>query len=59
MVSVGRPEGKGPIGRPRSRWENNIKLDVREVGIIGANLIQVAQDEVDWRVVLSKVLPRL
>jgi hypothetical protein len=36
-VLVGRPEGKRPLGRPRRRWENNIKLDVGETGINGAN----------------------
>jgi hypothetical protein len=36
-VLVGRPEGKRPLGRPRRRWEDNIKLDFREIGIDGAN----------------------
>jgi hypothetical protein len=39
-VSVGRP---GPLGRPRRRWEDNIKLDLREIGIDGANWIQLAK----------------
>jgi hypothetical protein len=34
---VGKPEGKRPLGRPRRRWEDNIKLDLREIGIDGAN----------------------
>jgi hypothetical protein len=38
-VSVGRPEGKRPLGRLRRRWKDNIKLDLREVGIDGANWI--------------------
>jgi hypothetical protein len=42
-VLVGRPEGKGPLGRPRRRWEDNIKLDLREIGIDGVNWIQLAQ----------------
>jgi hypothetical protein len=46
---VGRPEGKRPLGRPRRRWEVNIKLDLREIGIDGANWIQLAQDRVQWR----------
>jgi hypothetical protein len=46
-VLVGRPEGKKPLGRPRRRWEYNIKLD-REIGIDGANWIQLAQDRVRW-----------
>jgi hypothetical protein len=36
-VLVGRPEGKRPLGRPRRRWEDNIKTDLKEVGIYGAN----------------------
>jgi hypothetical protein len=42
-VLVGRPEGKRPLGRPRRRWEDNIKLDLREIGIDGANWIQLAR----------------
>jgi hypothetical protein len=38
-VSVGRPEGKRPQGRPRGRWKGNIKMDLREIGIVGANWI--------------------
>jgi hypothetical protein len=39
-VLVGRPEGKRPLGRQRRRWEDNIKLELREIGIDGANWIQ-------------------
>jgi 3-oxoacyl-ACP reductase-like protein len=45
-VLVGRSEVKGPLGRPKRRWEDNIKLDFREIGIIGANWIGLAQDRV-------------
>jgi hypothetical protein len=45
-VLVGRPEGKRPLGRRRRRWEDNIKMDLREMGIDGANWIQLAQDRV-------------
>jgi hypothetical protein len=45
-VLVGRPEGKRPLGRPRLRWENNIKLDLREIVFDGANWIKLAQDRV-------------
>jgi hypothetical protein len=45
-VLVGRPEGKRPLGRPRRRWEDNIKLDLRETGTDGANWIRLAQDRV-------------
>jgi hypothetical protein len=45
---VGRPEGKRPLGRPRHRWEDNIKLHLREIGFNGVNWIQLAQDRVQW-----------
>jgi hypothetical protein len=45
-VSVGRPEGKRRLERPRRRWEVNIKLDLRGIVIDGANWIQLAQDRV-------------
>jgi hypothetical protein len=48
-VLVGRPKGKRPLERPRRRWEYNIKMDVREIGIDGAKWIQLAQDRVQWR----------
>jgi hypothetical protein len=47
-VLAGRPEGKRRLGRPRRRWEDNIKMDLREIGIDGANCIQLAQDKVQW-----------
>jgi hypothetical protein len=43
---VGRPEGKRSLGRPRHRWEYNIRLDFREIGIDGANWIRLAEDRV-------------
>jgi hypothetical protein len=55
-VLVGRPEGKRPLGRPRRKWEDNIKMDLREIGIYGANLIQLARDRVWWRVVVNTVM---
>ncbi|KAJ4446958.1 hypothetical protein ANN_13660 [Periplaneta americana] len=48
-VLVGRPEGKRPLGRPRRRWENNIKMDLREVGYDGRDWINLAQDRDQWR----------
>jgi hypothetical protein len=45
-VLVGRPTGKRPLGRPWHRWEDNIKLDLREIGISGSTWIQLAQDRV-------------
>jgi hypothetical protein len=55
-VLVGRPEGKRPLGRPRLRWENNIKLDLREIGIDGSNWVRLAQDRVRWRVFVNTVM---
>jgi hypothetical protein len=55
-VLIGRPEGKRPFGRPRHGWEDNIKLDFGEIGIDGANWIQVAQDRVQWRAFVSTVM---
>jgi hypothetical protein len=45
-VLVGRPEGKRPLRRPRRRWEDNIKMGLREIGIDGANWIRMARDRV-------------
>ncbi|KAJ4443398.1 hypothetical protein ANN_05066 [Periplaneta americana] len=48
-VLVGRPEGKRPLGRPRRRWENNIKMDLREMGYDDREWINFAQDRDQWR----------
>jgi hypothetical protein len=48
-VLVGRPEGKRPTGRPRHRWEDNTKMDIREIEIDGANWIRLAQFRIQWR----------
>jgi hypothetical protein len=55
-VLVGRPEGKRPLGRPSCRWEDNIKLDLREIGIDWVNWIGLAQDRVQWRAFVNIVL---
>jgi hypothetical protein len=49
-VLVWRPEGRSPLGRPRRRWEDNIKISLREIGIAGANWIELAQERVQWGV---------
>jgi hypothetical protein len=54
-VLVGRPEGKRPLLRPRRRWEDSIKMDLREMGIDGANWIRLAQDRVQWRAFVNTV----
>jgi hypothetical protein len=43
-------------GRPRRRWENNIKMDLREIGIDGTNWIQLAQDRVQWQACMNTVM---
>jgi hypothetical protein len=53
---VGRPEGKRPLRRPRRRWEDNIKMDLKEIGIDGANCIQLAHDSVQWRACVYTVM---
>jgi hypothetical protein len=55
-VLVGRPEGKRPLGRHRRRWEDNIKLDLREIGIDGANWIRLAQNRVQWWTFVNTVI---
>jgi hypothetical protein len=55
-VLVGRPESKRPLGRPRHRWEDSIKMDLGEIGINGANRIQLAQDRVQWRAFVITVM---
>jgi hypothetical protein len=55
-VLVGRPEGKRPLGIRKRRWEDNIKMVIREVGVDGANRIQMAQDRVQWRDFVNTVM---
>jgi hypothetical protein len=55
-VLVGSPEGKRPLGRPRCRWEDNIKMDLREIRIDGANWIRLSQYRVQWRAFVNTVM---
>jgi hypothetical protein len=55
-ILFGRPKGKRPLRRPRRRWEDNIKLDLREIGIDGANWIHLAQDVVQWWAFVNTVM---
>ena len=55
-VLVGKPEGKRPLGRPRSRWENNVKMDLQEVGCGGVDWIELAPDRDRWRALVSAVM---
>jgi len=54
-VLVGKPEVKRPLGRPRRRWEDNIKMDLREVGGSG-DWMELAQDRDGWRALVSAVM---
>jgi len=54
-VLVGKPEGKRPLERPRRRWEDNIKIDLREVGG-GGDWMELAQDRDRWRPVVNTVM---
>jgi len=55
-VLVGKPEGKRPLGRPRHRWEDNIKMDLQEVGCGGMDWIELAQDRDMWRAIVNAVM---
>jgi hypothetical protein len=55
-VLVGKPEGKRPLGKPRRRWEDGIRMDLRETGLGGVDRIRLAQDRDMWRVVVSAVM---
>jgi hypothetical protein len=55
-VLVGEPEGKGPLGRPRHRWENNNKMDLQEVGCEGMDWIDLAQHRDRWRALVNTVM---
>jgi hypothetical protein len=55
-VLVGKPEGKRPFGRPRRRWEDGIRMDLREIGLWGVDWIRLAQNRDRWRAVVSAVM---
>ena len=53
---VGKPEGKGPLGRPRLRWEDNIKMGLQVVGCGGMDWIVLAEDRDRWRALVNAVM---
>jgi hypothetical protein len=53
---VGKPEGRRPLGRPRRKWEDNIKMDLREVGWGGMDWISLTQDRDRWRTLVIAVM---
>jgi hypothetical protein len=55
-VLVRKTEGKRPLGRPRRRWVDNIKMDLREIGWDGMDWIELAQERDQWRVLLNTVM---
>ena len=57
-VLVGKPEGKRPLGRLRRRWEDNIKMDLQEVGCGAMDWIELAKDRDRWRALVNAVLNR-
>ena len=55
-VLMGKPEGKRPLGRPKRRWEDNIRMDLQEVGCGGVDWIDLAQDRDRWRTFVTAVM---
>jgi hypothetical protein len=55
-ILVGKPEGKRPLGRPRCRWVENIKMDLRVIKWDGMDWIDVAQDRDQWRALVNTVM---
>jgi hypothetical protein len=53
---VGKPEGERPLGRPRHRWKNNIKMDLQGVGCWGMDWIELAQDRDSWWALVNAVM---
>jgi hypothetical protein len=56
MILVGKSEGKSPLGRPRHRWVDNIKMDLREIRWDGMDCIDLAQDRDQWRALVNMVM---
>ena len=55
-ILTGKPKGKRPLGRPRRRWEDSIRMDLEEIGINAGNLVDSAQDRNYWRALVSAAL---
>jgi hypothetical protein len=55
-ILVGRPEGRRPLGRPRRRWEDNIKMNLREIEFGDVDLIHLSQDRDRWRAHVNTVM---
>jgi hypothetical protein len=55
-ILVGKPEGRRPLGRPRRRWVDNIKMDLREIGWDGVDWVNLSQDRDQWRTLVNMVM---
>jgi hypothetical protein len=55
-ILVGKPEGKRPLGKPRRRWVDKVKVGLREIGWNGMDLIDLAQDRDQWRALVNTVM---
>jgi hypothetical protein len=55
-ILTGKPTGNTPLGRPRRRWEDNIRLDLEEIGIIAENRVHSAEDRNYWRAIVNAAL---
>jgi hypothetical protein len=55
-ILVGKPEGKRPLGRPRRMWEDNIKMDLREIGWDGVDWNELAEERDQWRALVNMVM---
>jgi hypothetical protein len=55
-ILVGKPVGEGPLGRPRCRWEDNIRMNLREIGWERVDVTHVTQDRDQWRALVSTVM---
>jgi hypothetical protein len=55
-ILVGKPEGKRPLGRPTHKWEDNIKMDLQEVGCGGMDWIKLTQDRDRWQALVNAVM---
>jgi 3-oxoacyl-ACP reductase-like protein len=58
MVLVWKPEEKRPLGRPRGRWEDSIKMDLQEVGCVGMDWTGLVQDRDRWRALVNALMNR-
>jgi hypothetical protein len=55
-ILVGKPDGKRPLGRPRRRWVDNIKIDLREIGCYGMDWIDLVHDRDQWKALVNMVM---